>query len=63
MFKRRLKIGISIENCIRMVGLHLLFEQTHFGLDVVDFFESRQSGRVNSFTGSKIDVLIEQTEA
>ena len=45
-----------------MVGLHLLFQPTHLGLDVVDLFERGQRRSMDGFGLAEIDVLVEQAE-
>ena len=45
-----------------MIRLHLLFEPTHFGLHIVNLFESRKRGGMHRFARAEINVLVEQPE-
>jgi len=45
-----------------MIGFHQFLQPSHVGFHVVDYLECRECGRVNSFTGLEIDVLLKQTE-
>ena len=43
-----------------MIRLHLLLDETHLSLDIVNVLESRECGSVDSLIPREIDVLFEK---